>query len=82
MVKDGKMTKRDLERIRRMEAAHANAIENYPVFFGTVVCFFFSFYSIPLYFLGFVVGLGSVGGDGMECGGEERRVEVIVLMWI
>lgn len=36
-MNDGKITKRDVDRIRRMEVAHANTLENFPVFFGTVV---------------------------------------------
>lgn len=37
MVRDGKITQRQLDRIVRMENAHANAVEHFPFLFGSVL---------------------------------------------
>ena len=37
MVRDGKMSRGALERVRRMENAHANSVEGYAVFVAGVV---------------------------------------------
>ncbi|RDW91589.1 hypothetical protein BP5796_02754 [Coleophoma crateriformis] len=37
MVTEGKMTAATLRMIKRWEAAHANAVENFPLFFGSVL---------------------------------------------
>jgi hypothetical protein len=37
MVKEGKITKSVLDQIKRLEGAHANSMEHFPMFFGTVV---------------------------------------------
>lgn len=39
MVKEGKIKPGTLRMLRRWEAAHANAVDNFPLFFGSVVCF-------------------------------------------
>jgi uncharacterized MAPEG superfamily protein len=36
-VQKGKITRTQLERLKRMEAAHANAMEHFPMFVGAVV---------------------------------------------
>jgi uncharacterized MAPEG superfamily protein len=38
MVRDGKLTQRQLDKAKRWQAAHANAIEGYPFFVASVVC--------------------------------------------
>jgi len=39
MVRDGKISRGALERVRRMENAHANSVEGYAVFVAGVVRF-------------------------------------------
>lgn len=39
MVRDGKISRGALERVRRMENAHANSVEGYAVFVAGVVSF-------------------------------------------
>jgi uncharacterized MAPEG superfamily protein len=34
------MTRRQVDRIKRLEAAHANAVENFPLFVGAMVSSF------------------------------------------
>jgi len=36
-VQDGKITREQLNRLKRNEAAHANSMENYPVFLGCIL---------------------------------------------
>ncbi|KEF54051.1 uncharacterized protein A1O9_09846 [Exophiala aquamarina CBS 119918] len=36
-VQDGKITRRELNLLKRNEAAHANSVENYPVFLAAVI---------------------------------------------
>jgi hypothetical protein len=38
-VKDGKITRRQLDRLIRLEAAHQNAMGHFPFIMGTVVSF-------------------------------------------
>ena len=37
MVKEGKLDRKTLDRVKRWESAHANAVEGYSLFVGGVV---------------------------------------------
>lgn len=37
LVKSGKITQKQLERVKRMEAAHANSVEHFPFMIGSVL---------------------------------------------
>lgn len=39
MVKEGKITKSALDQIKRLEGAHANSVEHFTLFFGTLVSY-------------------------------------------
>jgi uncharacterized MAPEG superfamily protein len=38
-VKAGKLSRKQLALVKRVEAAHLNAVEHFPFFVGAVVCF-------------------------------------------
>jgi hypothetical protein len=38
MVKEGRLERRTLERIKRLEAAHANSVKRFTLFVGGVLC--------------------------------------------
>lgn len=40
MIKEGKLSRETLDMEKRMEAAQANALEGFPLFVGSLVCFF------------------------------------------
>lgn len=51
MVRDGKISRGALERVRRMENAHANSVEGYAVLVAGVVSFLSNFIRLLLAFL-------------------------------
>lgn len=58
-MKEGKLTKRQLDRIKRVQSASSNSIEHFAFFLGCIVSFFVFFFKLLLLLL-----LRSFGWEG------------------
>jgi len=65
-VKEGKIGRKTLDMLKRWEGAHANNLEAFPAFVGTLVCFFLIFLSREFWEEGKLCDLGELIFHGLK----------------